>query len=201
MQSSATHSVLAELFGPRSGSARLIKQAALVVLGIAFLAIAAKIKVPMWPSPVPVTLGTFAVLTIGAAYGARLGLATIIGYLLIGALGYDVFAGSTAEAAGITYMMGGTGGYLLGYVLATLTLGALAARGWDRSFVWMSVALLIGNAMIYVPGLLWLGQLYGWDKPILAWGLTPFLVGDALKLALAAIILPAVWKLVGDARR
>lgn len=201
MQLSAAHPVLAELFGPRAGTARLVKQAVLVVLGITLLAVAAKIKVPLWPSPVPITMGTFAVLTIGAAYGARLGLVTIIGYLLIGALGYDVFAGSSAEKAGLTYMMGGTGGYLVGYVMATLVLGALAARGWDRSVVWMAVAMLIGNALIYVPGLLWLGQLYGWDKPILEWGLTPFLIGDGLKLLLAAVILPLVWKLVGDARR
>ena len=98
------------------------------------------------------------------------------------------------------YMMGGTGGYLVGYVLATVALGALAARGWDRSMGRMAAALLIGNALIYVPGLLWLGQLYGWDKPILQWGLTPFLVGDAIKLALAAVLLPTLWKLVGKAR-
>lgn len=201
MQITASHAPLAGLFGPREGTALLVKQAALVVVGIALLAVAAKIKVPMWPSPVPITMGTFAVLTIGAAYGARLGLATIIGYMLIGALGFDVFAGSTAEAAGLTYMMGGTGGYLVGYVLATLTLGMLAERGWDRSAIWMAVAMLIGSAMIYVPGLLWLGQLYGWDQPILAWGLTPFLIGDAVKLLLAAVLLPLVWKLVGDARR
>lgn len=200
MQLTANHSVLAELFGPQTGTARRVKQAVLVVLGITLLAIAAKIKVPLWPSPVPITMGTFAVLTIGAAYGARLGLVTIIGYLLIGALGYDVFAGSSAEKAGLTYMMGGTGGYLLGYVLATVTLGALAARGWDRSVLRMALAMLIGNALIYVPGLLWLGQLYGWDQPILAWGLTPFLIGDGLKLLLAAVILPLVWKLTGDAR-
>ena len=200
MQLHATHSTLAELFGPRAGSARLVKQIILVALGITLLAVAAKIKVPVWPSPVPITMGTFAVLTIGAAYGARLGLVTILGYMIIGALGFDVFAGSSAEKVGITYMMGGTGGYLVGYVLATLTLGALAQRGWDRSFVWMAVAMLIGNAMIYVPGLLWLGQLYGWDKPILEWGLTPFLIGDGLKLLLAAFVLPIVWKLVGDAR-
>ncbi len=201
MNLNAFHPVLTEVFGPRAGSSRLVKQAILVVLGITLLAVAAKISVPAWPSPVPVTMGTFAVLTIGAAYGARLGLVTILGYMIIGALGYDVFAGSSAEKAGLTYMMGGTGGYLLGYVLATLTLGALATRGWDRSFVWMALAMLIGNAMIYVPGLLWLGQLYGWDKPILEWGLTPFLIGDGLKLLLAAVVLPLVWKLVGDARR
>lgn len=201
MQTSASHMPLAQVFGPREGAALLAKQVALVVLGIALLAIAAKIKVPVWPSPVPITMGTFAVLTIGAAYGARLGLVTVIGYMLIGALGFDVFASSSAESAGLSYMMGGTGGYLVGYVLATLTLGVLAERGWDRSMLWMAVAMLIGNALIYVPGLLWLGTLYGWDKPILEWGLTPFLVGDGLKLLLAAIILPLVWKAVGDARR
>ena len=198
MQATVTRNVLADILGPQSGTALRLKQAALVILGIAVLAIAAKIKVPMWP--VPITMGTFAVLTIGAAYGARLGLATILGYMIIGALGFDIFAGSSAEKFGLTYMMGGTGGYLVGYVLATLALGALAQRGWDRSFKWMALAMLIGNVLIYVPGLVWLGQLYGWDKPIQAWGLTPFQIGDVLKLALAALLLPAIWKLVGNAR-
>ena len=200
MQLSASHSVLADHFGPTTGTARRVKQAVLVGLGIAFLTIAANIKVPVPGSPVLMNMGTFAVLTIGAAYGARLGLATILGYMIIGALGYDVFQSSTADLNGIEYMMGGTGGYLVGYVMATVLLGALAQRGWDRSMVWMAVAMLLGNILLYVPGLLWLGQLYGWDKPILEWGLTPFLLGDASKLALAALVLPAIWKLVGDAR-
>lgn len=190
--------VLANAFGPREGTALRVKQVVLVVLGIVALAIAAKIKVPMWP--VPITMGTFAVLTIGTAYGARLGLVTMMGYLLIGALGFDVFAGSSAEKFGLTYMMGGTGGYLVGYVLAVLALGALAARGWDRSVGKMALALVLANVLIYVPGLLWLGQLYGWDQPILEWGLTPFLVGDVIKLALAALLIPGLWKLVGNAR-
>ena len=198
MDSVMKNKVLSEAFGSSEGNALRIKQALLVVSGVIVLAIAAKIKVPMWP--VPVTMGTFAVLTIGAAYGARLGLVTILAYMIVGAIGFDVFAGSSAEKFGLTYMMGGTGGYLVGYVLATVALGALARRGWDRSFVWMAVAMLIGNVLIYVPGLLWLGQLYGWDKPVLEWGLTPFLIGDAIKLALAALILPAAWKLVGKAR-
>jgi len=149
--------VLTEAFGANEGTALRIKQAAMVILGIAALAIFAKIKIPMWP--VPVTMGTFAVLTIGAAYGPRLGFATILGYMIIGALGFDVFAGSS-----------------------------------------VALAMLIGNALIYVPGLLWLGQLYGWDKPILEWGLTPFLIGDGLKLALAALLVPGLWKLLGNAR-
>ncbi|EIE50525.1 bioY family protein [Citreicella sp. 357] len=191
-------SVLVDTFGATEGVWLRAKQAVLVIAGIALLAVAAQIKVPMWP--VPVTMGTFAVLAMGAAYGARLGLVTILGYMLIGALGFDVFAGSSAEASGLTYMMGGTGGYLVGYVLAVLALGTLARMGWDRSAPKMAGAMLFGNVLIYVPGLIWLGMLYGWDKPILQWGLTPFLVGDALKLAMAALLLPAAWKLVGRAR-
>ena len=95
--------VLAEAFGANEGMGLRIKQAALVVAGVLVLAIAAKIKVPMWP--VPITMGTFAVLTLGAAYDPRLGLTTILTYMVVGALGFDVFAGSSAEAYGLTYMM------------------------------------------------------------------------------------------------
>ena len=198
MEQTWNNKVLSDVFGADAGLGRRIKQLALVLVGVLVLAVAAKIKVPMWP--VPITMGTFAVLTIGAAYGARLGLVTILAYMIIGALGFDVFAGSSAEVSGLSYMLGGTGGYLVGYVMATLALGVLAQRGWDRSVSWMALAMLIGNSLIYIPGVLWLGQLYGWDKPILAWGLTPFLVGDALKLGLAAVLLPVAWKLVGRAR-
>lgn len=198
MALTATNQVLAEVFGADEGIALRAKQAALVAAGIAALAISAKIMVPMLP--VPMSMGTFAVLTIGAAYGARLGLVTIIGYMLVGMLGFDVFATSSAELNGFAYMQGSTGGYLVGFVLATIALGLLAARGWDRSPIKMAGALLIGNALIYVPGILWLGALYGFDKPILEWGLAPFLIGDAVKLALAAILLPALWKMVGRAR-
>ena len=145
-------------------------------------------------------MGTFGVLAIGAAYGPRLGLTTIMAYLFVGMLGWDVFAGSSAEANGLTYMMGGTGGYLIGYALAVLALGFAARRGLDRSVGGMAAAMLAGTALIYVPGVLWLGVLYGFDAPILAWGLTPFLVGDALKLALAALVVAGLWKLVGRAR-
>jgi len=193
-----TNKVLAETFVGETKNALRLRQAVLVLAGIAILAIAAKIRVPMWP--VPITMGTFAVLALGAAYGPRLGLVTILGYMGLGALGLDVFADSAGAATGLTYMLGGTGGYLVGYVLATVALGLLARRGWDRSVLWMGLAMLIGNALIYLPGLAWLGQLYGWDKPILAWGLTPFLVGDALKLVLAAMVLPVAWRLVGRAR-
>ena len=190
--------VLIEAIGPTSGAALRLKQAALIGIGMLALTLCAQIKVPMWP--VAINMGTFAVLSIGAAYGARLGLATILGYIFVGALGFDVFQSSTAELSGIPYMLGGTGGYLVGYVLAILLLGALARRGWDRTAGRMAAAMLLANAVIYIPGLVWLGQLYGWDQPILAWGLWPFLVGDALKLALAAMLVPALWRAVGGAR-
>ncbi len=203
--------VLVEAFGQTTGTARLIKQIVLVIAGIALLAVAAKIKVPLWPSPVPVTLGTFAVLTVGAAYGPRLGLATILGYMLIGALGFDVFAGSSADKNGLAYMMGGTGGYLVGYVLAVAVLGYFARLGWDRSVIWMAVAMLIGNAIIYLPGAAWLYHLIDaglfdaskfssvWQQTMV-WGVTPYLIGDAIKLALAALLMPGLWKLIGNAR-
>lgn len=198
MALTAQNSVLSEVIWPAEGSARRVKQAALVALGIVALAVSAKISIPMWP--VPVTMGTFAVLSIGAAYGARLGLVTILGYMLIGLLGFDVFAKSSAELNGWAYMSGSTGGYLLGFVLAVAALGLAARAGWDRSPLKMAGAMLIGNALIYIPGLLWLGALYTWEKPILEWGLYPFLIGDALKLALAVALFPALWKLVGRAR-
>ena len=211
MATTASREVLTETFWAAEGAGLWAKRAILVVLGVAALAVAAKIKVPLWPSPVPITMGTFAVLTIGAAYGPRLGLATILAYMAVGALGFDVFTNSSAEANGIAYMMGGTGGYLVGYVLATLALGVAARRGWDRSVGGMAAAMLVGTALVYLPGVAWLHHLVAtglfdpaayasaWSQT-LAWGLTPFLVGDALKLALAALLVPGLWKLVGAAR-
>ena len=211
MADTASRHVLTEAIWPAEGAMLWAKRLVLVALGIAALAIAAKISVPMWPSPVPITLGTFAVLTIGAAYGPRLGLATILGYLAIGALGFDVFAGSSVEKNGLAYMLGGTGGYLVGYVLATLALGLAARRGWDRSVGGMALAMLVGNVLVYIPGVLWLHHLIlgGLFDPAafatpwaqaMAWGVTPYLVGDAIKLVLAALVVPGLWKLVGSAR-
>ena len=201
MATTINDSVLTEAFGGNEGSARLVKQVVLVTLGIAALALTAKIKLFLPGNPVPITLTTFGVLTIGAAYGPRLGALTVFGYLFLGMLGLDVFAGSSADKAGLTYMMGGTGGYLVGYLLAALALGFAARKGWDRGVVSMALAMLAGSALIYVSGLLWLYQFAdGWAQTI-AWGLTPFLIGDAIKLALAALLVPGLWKLIGTARR
>lgn len=195
------HDVLTDRLGPARGTALRAKQAALILGGILAIAVLAKIRVPIWPSPVPITMQTFGVLLIGAAYGPRLGLATMAGYLAVGALGFDVFTSSSAELNGLAYMAGGTGGYLAGYLLATLVLGLAARRGLDRRVPALAAGMLLATALIYLPGLLWLrGFAEGWGQT-LTWGLTPFLVGDALKLALAALLVPAAWRLVGDARR
>ena len=206
-----TTTVLSDHLWESEGTSRLLKRVALVVVGIVILGLAAKIKFAVPPSPVPVTLGTFAVLSLGAAYGPRLGLITILGYLVLGAIGLDVFAGSSAAKYGLAYMMGSTGGYLVGYVLATLALGFAALKGWDRSVVKMALAMLVGNVLIYVPGVAWLYHLVStgmfdpakyasvWAQT-LQWGITPYLIGDAMKLALAAVLFPALWKLVGSAR-
>lgn len=203
--------VLTEALWPAEGAGLWIRRAVLVVVGVAFLAVCAKVKVPLWPSPVAISLGTFAVLTVGAAYGPRLGLATMVAWLAIGAFGFNVFQSTSSETYGLAYMMGATGGYLVGYVLATLALGAFARRGWDRSVLGMAAAMLVGSVLIYVPGLLWLHYLVeggmfdaakyasAWEQT-LAWGLTPFVIGDLLKAALAALIVPGLWKLVGSAR-
>ena len=178
-----------------SQQSSLIRNVTLAVIGSLLLAVSSKLQVPFYP--VPLTLTTFVVLSIGMAYGSRLGVATILLYLAEGAMGLPVFAGTPEKGIGLAYMMSGTGGYLIGYVLAAAACGWLAERGFDRHVVKTAIAMFVGNALIYIPGLLWLGSLYGWDKPILAWGLTPFVLGDLAKLALATAVLPMAWKLLG----
>ena len=192
--------VLIDRIGGNEGAALWAKRALAVALGVAAMAVLAKAKVPMWPSPVPVTMQTFGVLLIGAGYGARLGLVTMAAYLAVGAVGYDVFTSSSAENAGIAYMMGGTGGYLFGYLLAVLALGAAARRGWDRNVWAIGGGMLVASLLIYAPGVLWLRQFAESWSQTFAWGVTPFLIGDAMKLALAALLVPATWKLLGRAR-
>ena len=164
------------------------------VLGSIVIAISSKIQVPFYP--VPMTMQTFVILALSMAFGWRLATATLLLYLAEGALGIPVFAGTPTNGLGLQYMLGSTGGYLLGFVFAAALCGWLAERGWDRSALLTALAMLAGNCVIYIPGLLWLGVLFGFDKPILEWGLIPFMLGDLAKLALAAIVLPMVWKVI-----
>jgi biotin transport system substrate-specific component len=185
---------LATVLWPEAASGKALRAVLLAVAGSVLLTLAAKVQIPFYP--VPLTMQTFVVLALGMAYGWRLGGATVLLYLAEGAMGLPVFAGTPDKGIGLAYMAGPTGGYLAGFVLAAAACGWLAERGWDRRMVTTALAMAIGNVIIYVPGLLWLGSLLGWDKPILAWGLTPFLLGDLFKLALAAAVLPLAWRLV-----
>ena len=148
------------------------RQLVLALVGAALLTISAKIRIPFYP--VPMTMQTFVVLALGMVYGSRLGAVTVILYLGLGVFGLPVFAGTPEKGIGLAYMMGPTGGYLVGFVVAALVTGYLAEKGWDRKAGLTFVAMLIGNLLIYVPGLIWLANVVGWDKPILEWGMTPF---------------------------
>ena len=185
---------LAMTFWPAAGQSQIIRNTILAVVGTALLALSAKINVPFYP--VPMTMQTFVVLTLGMAYGWRLGGATLALYLIEGAVGLPVFAGTPEKGIGIAYMMGSTGGYLVGFVLAAMLCGYLAERGWDRNVFTTAFAMVLGNIVIFALGLFWLGTLFGWDKPILEWGLIPFIPGGIAKTALAACVLPLCWQII-----
>ena len=178
---------------PRSNA---ITQALFVVGGVGFIALLAQISVPVPGSPVPVTGQTLAVLLIGTTYGARLGLITFASYLLAGIAGAPVFAHSaTSPNHGITRLTGATGGYLVGMLVASLLLGYLADRKADQKFKTSFPALLLGDVVIFAFGLTWLHASLDmtWAQTFKA-GFTPFIVGEALKIAITATSLPLVWR-------
>ena len=164
----------------------------LVLGGTAFLAALAQISIPVPGSPVPVTGQTLAVLLLGTAYGATLGFSTFAFYLLMGIAGAPIFAGGSH---GISKVAGATGGYLVGMLLASFVLGALAGRKWDQRIKTVIPTMLIGSVIIFSFGVTWLhiytGQSWAWsfDK-----GLTPFIFGEFLKIAIASTALPTIWR-------
>lgn len=168
-----------------------------VAVGVLLLTLLAQVRVQI--GPVPITGQTLGVLLLGAAYGLPLGLVSVGAYLALGAAGLPLFAGS---ASGLAYLVGPTGGYLLGFVLAATLLGYLARRGWDRGVLSCALMMMLASAVIYVPGVLWLKQVLGigWSAALAA-GVTPFLVGDLVKVAIAASALPGAWRLLGPQRR
>ncbi len=167
-----------------------LTRGALVVFGSLLLAVSAQFKIPLYP--VPVTGQTLVVLLIGMTYGPRLGGITMLAYLFEGALGLPVFAGG---AAGVAVFMGPTGGYLFGFLLAGVAMGYLAERGMGRTVLSTIAAMVLGNFVIYLCGALWLANFIGLGQAIAA-GVLPFLYGDALKLAVAAGLMPLAWRAV-----
>ncbi len=191
MQSTSTNPTFVDTIWTSNN--KLLRNTVLAVLGTVALTISAKIQVPFYP--VPMTMQTFAVLVIGMTFGWRLGGATVALYLAEGAFGLPVFAGTPERGIGLAYMMGPTGGYLVGFAVSAAVVGYLAARGWDRN-VWTTLAAMtLGTAVIFGFGYAWLGGLIGYEKAF-AVGVVPFLYGAAFKIALAAAVLPLAWRLV-----
>ena len=161
----------------------------LVLAGSALIALAAQLRIALPFSPVPVTGQTFAVLIVAAALG-RMGIASVLAYLAEGAIGLPVFAGG---ATGLAYMTGATGGYLAGFLLAAAIVGYAAEREWDRRLATSVIVMFLGEVAIYACGLAWLAR-FPLPVPLLQAGLTPFIPGDLFKMALAALALPAAWR-------
>jgi biotin transport system substrate-specific component len=170
------------------------REVGLILGGSLLIALAAQIQIRLPFSPVPVTGQTFAVLLLGALYGSRRGPATVVTYLTLGAFGLPLFAGG---AAGLARFAGPTAGYLAGFVAAAFVVGWLSERGWDRRPWTNAASMFIGNLIIYAIGIIWLGRFVG-SEAVLNMGVIPFLAGDALKIALAAILLPLGWRIIGS---
>ena len=190
MSTSTAPTLATRLLGTREGTAAIVQNVLLAVIGAAALWLSAKIKVPFYP--VEMTLQVLVVLLIGAAYGWRLGGATVALYLAQGALGLPVFTGTPEKGIGIAYMMGPTGGYLLGFLVMAVMTGWALQRIGTRNVFAVGAVMLVADAIMFAFGLAWLGTLFGWDKPILEWGLYPFILGDLTKVALAAALTAGV---------
>lgn len=191
---------LAQTWLPRVG---VQYDALRVVLGSLFVAICAQITIPL--QPVPITGQTLAVLLVGAALGSRLGALAMLAYLSEGLAGLPVFASFnsawTPSSMGMPVIVGPTAGYLVGFVVAAFVVGWLAERGWDRQAWSTVVAMVIGNAIIYLFGVAWLSTLLQSVSKGIQFGMLPFLVGDAIKIAIAAGVLPGAWVLSGPRKK
>jgi biotin transport system substrate-specific component len=188
---------LVSLALPEKGAARLAAQLFLAIGGTLLLTVSAKTKVFL--GPVDISLQTLAVLLIASAFGMRLAVATLLLYMAQGAMGLPVFQSSPEKGVGIAYMLGTTGGYLAGFVAMAAIAGWAADRGLDRNPFTLFGAFMAAEVVMMAMGFAWLALLIGADK---AWqfGVVPFIVGDLVKVALAASLVPAVWSIVARFR-
>ncbi|MER9849975.1 biotin transporter BioY [Mesorhizobium sp. M0106] len=193
MANATTMRPLISLALPEKGAARLAGQLLLAVAGTLLLILSAKTKVML--GPVDISMQTLAVFLIAASFGMRLGVATLLLYMAEGALGLPVFQSTPEKGIGIAYMLGSTGGYLVGFVVMAAIVGWAADRGWDRHPIKLFNAMLVAEIVMMAMGFAWLALLIGPEK---SWqfGVLPFIVGDLIKVALAASLVPAVWSLL-----
>jgi biotin transport system substrate-specific component len=190
MQALAQRTTLIDALWPTRNA--WLRNLLLVAGGSLLLILSAKVNVPFYP--VPMTMQTFAVLVIGAAFGWRLGTATVLFYLVQGAMGLPVFAGTPEKGIGLAYMMGPTGGYLIGFAAGAFVTGWLAERSFDRSLLRLTAAMFLGHVAIFMFGTAWLGALIGYEK---AWalGVAPFYLATLFKTLLAAACMKAGWSI------
>ena len=168
---------------------KIIKSLLAIVLGSIALTISAKIKIPFYP--VPMTIQTFVVLYLGVSLGYKIGLASVSLYLLEGILGLPVFSNSPEKGVGFLYFTGPTMGYLIGFLTASFLASKINNKD---SFLLVLTKLIVATSTIYILGLLWLGTLIGWDKPICALGAKPFLLAEIFKIIILAIITKQIIK-------
>ena len=169
---------------------KLIKNIFITLIGTIILAVSSKIKIPFYP--VPMTMQTFVVIFLGMAFGYKIGLATVMLYIFEGIVGFPVFSNSPEKGVGLVYFTGPTMGYLIGF----LTAGYLASKINSKdNFLIVLTKLIVATSTIYIFGLLWLGTLIGWDKPIIALGAQPFLLAETFKVVLLALITKQILKI------
>jgi len=169
---------------------QIIKSVLIIFLGSIVLAISAKIKIPFYP--VPMTMQTFVVLLFGMSFGYKIGLATISLYLLEGIVGLPVFSNSPERGVGLIYFTGPTMGYLIGFLSACFLASFIKI---DDNYFLIFIKLILSVSTIYILGILWLGVIIGWEKPIVQLGVTPFLLAELFKISLLTIIAKKIIKL------
>tara|TARA_B110001452_G_scaffold243806_1_gene227444 strand:+ start:1247 stop:1798 length:552 start_codon:yes stop_codon:yes gene_type:complete len=169
---------------------QIIKSLLVIFLGSIVLAISAKVKIPFYP--VPMTMQTFIVLLLGMSFGYKIGLATVSLYLIEGIIGLPVFSNSPERGVGLLYFTGPTMGYLIGFISACALASFIKV---DDNYFIIFTKLILSVLTIYVLGVLWLGTLIGWDKPVIQLGVTPFLLAEIFKIALLTILAKKIFKL------
>ena len=169
---------------------KLVKSVIVIVLGSIALTLSAKIKIPFYP--VPMTMQTFVVLFLGISFGYKIGLATVGLYLIEGIAGFPVFANSPEKGVGIVYFTGPTMGYLIGFLTACYIASKIKV---NDSFFIILTKLIIATSTIYILGLIWLGTLIGWDKPIFSLGAKPFLLAEIFKILILTLLTKQIIKI------
>ena len=174
----------------KSQNLRVLKYILVIFLGSVLLTISSKIKIPFYP--VPMTMQTFVVLFLGMSFGYKIGLATVGLYLIEGIVGLPVFSNSPEKGIGIIYFTGPTMGYLIGFLFATFLAGYF---NFKQNILIIFFKLLISVSTIYLLGIFWLGNLMGWEKPIIQLGVTPFLLAELFKISILTLLAKNILKL------